>query len=388
MSHAAQVPDAWSRLVRAIEQMPELLKGVAPVEEPEGVRYLMRFLQAGLRVCIEADDAQAPMLTRSVEHRMTWGLDNPDTTCLYSRLEPGRSYRLTGDRGTARHLEVQVCAGHQGDGDSTGGKAVWWTDGTELDHHFDQHLDLEIPAHDEASFLLVRQYFSDWEKERPAQLDLSCPEIPLPPAPLSGPDLEGRVDLLVQWLTTGLASWNDLSRGLIETVGEKASEWEVQPFLPPEDAGGLEGQAYGTGGWRCEPDEAVVLTLRPPPSRYWGVSLCDQWWQSIDFAQRQSSLNDSQAVRDRGVEDIVTCVISHDDPGIANWLDPGGRTEGSLAIRYLFPAGDHLPPVRAVRVKRDQLTSALSTGAIRSKPKGRQAVLRARQAAVARRMAW
>jgi hypothetical protein len=384
MTHAAQVPDAWSRLVRAIEQMPEMLKGIAPVDQPEGVRYLMRFLQAGLRVCIEADDAQAPMLTRSIEHRMTWGLDNPDTTYLYSRLAPGRSYRLTGDRGSARHLEVQVNTGHQGDGDFSGWKAVWWKSGSELD----QQIDLEIPAHDEASFLLVRQYFSDWATERPAQLDLSCPEVPLPPAPLSGPDLEGRVDLLVQWLTTGLACWDDLSRGFISSVDEHATEWEIQPFLPPEEASGLKGQAYGMGGWRCAPDEAVVLTLRPPPSRYWGVSLCDQWWQSIDFAQRQSSLNDSQAVRDRGVEEVVTCVISHDDPGIANWLDPGGHTEGSLAIRYLFPAGDVLPPVKAVRVKRDQLSRAVSTGAIRTKGKGRQQALRTRQAAVARRLSW
>ncbi|MCW2786365.1 MAG: hypothetical protein JWP74_2882 [Marmoricola sp.] len=382
MSEAALAPASWSRLVRAIEQMPSLLKDAPGADQPEGMRYLLRFLQAGLRICIEAEDTAAPMLTRSIEHRMTWGLDNPDTTYLYSRLAPGRSYRLTGDRGSARHLEVQVNTGHQGDGDFSGWTATWWATGTDLG----DQIDLEIPAHPDASFLLIRQYFSDWETERSARLDLQCLEVPLPPQPLTQPDLEGRIDLLIQWLTTGLGCWDALARGFIASVDEGARAWEVQPFLPPDEASGLKGQAYGMGGWRCQPDEAVILELRPPPSRYWGVSLCDQWWQSIDYAQRQSSLNDSQAVPDDDGT-TFTCVIAHDDPGVSNWLDPGGRTEGSLAVRYLFPEGG-LPPVRATRVARAELESALPTGVRRTDPATRQQVLRDRQASIARRLAW
>lgn len=378
---------SWTRLVRAIEAMPALLAGAPDADQAEGTRYLLRFLQAGLRLCIEAEDTAAPMLTRSIEHRMTWGLDNPDTTYLYSRLAPGQTYRLTGDRGSARHLEVQVNTGHQGDGDFTGWKATWWATGDDLS----DAVDLVIPAHPEASFLLIRQYFSDWQTERPAVLDVACPDIPLPPQPLTAPDLDGRIDLLVQWLTTGLGCWDQLARGFISSVAQDAATWEIQPFLPPDSASGLKGQAYGMGGWRCGPDEAVILELRPPASRYWGISLCDRWWQSIDFAQRQSSLNDSQAVADTGdvpALSIVTCVISHDDPGVANWLDPGRNTEGSLAVRYLFPTDGELPPVRATRVARADLDAALPAGVQRMDPAARQDALRARQSAVARRLSW
>jgi hypothetical protein len=386
MADAATSP-SWTRLVRAIEAMPALLAGTPAADHAEGTRYLLRFLQAGLRLCIEAEDTAAPMLTRSIEHRMTWGLDNPDTTYLYSRLAPGRAYRLTGDRGTARHLEVQVNTGHQGDGDFTGWQATWWATGDDLA----DPVDLVIPAHREASFLLIRQYFSDWQTERPAVLDLQCPEVTLPPQPLTAPDLEGRIDLLVQWLTTGLGCWDQLAQGFVASVPEDALAWEVQPFLPPDTASGLKGQAYGMGGWRCGPDEAVILELRPPAGRYWGISLCDRWWQSIDFAQRQSSLNDSQAVADADSSsnsETFTCVIAHDDPGVANWLDPGHNTEGSLAVRYLFPTDGELPPVRATRVARADLDAALPDGVGRMNPTARQDTLRARQSAVARRLSW
>lgn len=379
-------PSGWTRLVGAIDQLPRLLAGAPDAERAEGTRYLLRFLQVGLRVCLEAEETAAPMLTRSIEHRMTWGLDNPDTTYLYTRLAPDRPYRLTGDRGTARHLEAQVNTGHQGDGDFAGWRALWWATGDELG----EQIDVEIPAHPEASFLLIRQYFSDWESERPAVLDLQCPALALPPAPLTGPDLDGRIELLIQWLTTGLSCWDGLARGFTAAVAPDAGHWEVQPFLPPEEASGLKGQAYGMGGWRCEPGEAVILRAEPPPSRYWGISLCDRWWQSIDFAQRQSSLNDSQAAPDP--DGAVTLVISHDDPGAANWLDPGGRTAGTLAARYLFPelpsASAPLPPVTATRVPRSELDAALPAGVPRLDPVERQRRLRARQTAIARRLAW
>ena len=91
----------------------------------------------------------------------------------------------------------------------------------------------------------------------------------------------------------------------------------------------------------------MILELTPPPCRLWGLSLCDRYWQSIDFAARQSSLNSCQAtLTDDG---RFVGVISHDDPGVANWLDPAGHTEGTFAVRYLFGEHDRrrLPTRRA-----------------------------------------
>jgi hypothetical protein len=146
----------------------------------------------------------------------------------------------------------------------------------------------------------------------------------------------------------------------------------------------MKGQAYGMGSWRCGPDEAVVLELDPPTCRMWGVSLCDRWWQSIDFDRRQSSLNDSQA--DLDADGRFVAVISHDEPGVANWLDPGGHTAGTLALRYLFPdPPDDLPPLQQRQVARADLDAVLDPGVVRVAPDERSRRLADRQRAVGRR---
>ena len=123
---------AWSRLASAVDTLPELLAGVPETERAEGYRYLLRFLAAGIRVCIEHDDTVTPDLTRSIEHRMTWGLDNPDCTYRYTRIDGAGTYRITGTPGSARHLEFQVNTGHQGDGDFAGWRAVSSLTGDDL----------------------------------------------------------------------------------------------------------------------------------------------------------------------------------------------------------------------------------------------------------------
>lgn len=380
---------------RALTEQVGALQGLiadAPdeVARVDGYRYLLRFLAAGIRVCTELDDTDNPDLGRSIEHHMTWGLDNPDTLYGYTRLRGDASYRIAGHRGSARHLELQVNTGHQGDGDFAGWKAVAALSGDELVSAADGSFEVVLaptphPGNwlrldERASFLLIRQYFSDWDTEESASLAIErLGDDAFPPARASAERLAAELDLLGQWLTTGAQCWDGLSRGL-----SGAPPGDVQPFLPPAEASGLKGQAYGMGSWWCGPDEAVVLELEPPACRMWGLSLCDRWWQSIDFANRQSSLNDSQATV--GPEGRFVGVIAHDDPGIANWLDTGGHTAGTLALRYLFPdPPDHLPALRQRVVPRSDLAAVLPVGTPTVTSAKRLERLAARHRSVARR---
>lgn len=373
---------AWDGLVSLVGDLRRLTGGLPEHEEPEAFRHLLRFLAAGIRVCVEADDTRAPMLTRSIEHGMVWGLDNPDASYLYHRLEPGGAYRLRGTRGSARHLEVQVSSGHHADGEFARWRSLWSIDGDELG----DQVDLSLPAPDGASFVLIRQYFSDWQRERPARLDLQRVDVDLPPAPLDEPTLMARLAVLQQWLSDGAGCWAALSAGLVDGSPDDLETWSVQPVVAPAESSGLRGQAYGMGGWRCEPDQALILTVLAPGCRYWGVSVCDRMWQSIDFAQRQSSLNDSQARPD--ADGAFTMVVAHDDPGVANWLDPGAATAGTLAVRYLHADVDPPPPVAVRRVERRRLAEALPEGVEAMSPAERQRSLRQRQAQVSRRLRW
>jgi len=357
----------------------------------EGLRYLLRFLAAGISLCIEHDDTEAPELGRMIEDRMSWGLDNPDTLYTYTRVSGAGEYRIVGTRGTAKHIEFQVNTGHYSDGDFTGWRAVSALAGDDIETDVEQHFEIALSAHphptgegpanwlaldDQASFLLIRQYFDDWENERPWDLAIERIDGASTPPPLTDEVMAARVGLLLDWLDIGLHCWDDISKSILGTpVGD------ISPFLPPAEASGLKGQAYGMAPWRCQPGEAVVLEFHPPTCLMWGISLCDRYWQSIDFADRQSSINSAQA--ELTPQGAFVGVICHQDPGLANWFDPGAETEGTIAVRYLMPEG--LPAVRYRTVPFADLVTSLPEGMPVRTPDQRREVLSRRRLSVARR---
>ena len=68
---------------------------------------------------------------------------------------------------------------------------------------------------------------------------------------------------------------------------------------------------------------------------------------------------------------------------MANWLDPGGNSAGTLALRYLFP--DEIPPLRYQTVAKHELAAALPPGLPRLSSDERAASLARRHRSVARR---
>jgi hypothetical protein len=386
--------DLWSDLVAHIDGLHPLVYGADvprdPLTRAEGLRYLLRFLAAGITICVEHDDTETPEFGRLIENRVSWGLDNPDTLYSYTRVRGDTSYRVAGTIGSACHAEFQVNTGHYADGDFTGWKAVSALSSDEVQTDDEGAFEIVLsPAadrpdsavnwmalEDTASFLVVRQYFEDWEHESPADNIVEQIDYPYPPPVLTTDRVEAEVELLLQWLETGSRIWDEISRAIIANP-----PGDIQPFLPPPSSSGLKGQSYGFGSWRCEPDEAVIVELTPPAAKMWSLSLCDRYWQSIEFAARQSSLNSSQAML---VDGHLVAVISQDDPGVANWIDPGGHAEGTLAVRYLF--ADSIPALTYRTVARHEL---LDDPALAGAPMlgwaDRRAILESRRRSVTRR---
>ena len=83
------------------------------------------------------------------------------------------------------------------------------------------------------------------------------------------------------------------------------------------------------------PDEALIIEDRlADPPVYTGFNLSNFWGESYDYANHTSSLNDFQAKPD--ADGVVRYVVAHRDPGVANWLDPGGHERGTLVARFLL----------------------------------------------------
>src|SRR6185369_11327106 len=64
------------------------------------------------------------------------------------------------------------------------------------------------------------------------------------------------------------------------------------------------------GNWlKVEGDHpALILEVEPPKGVYWSYSLGNQWWETIHYGRRQSSLNGHQAAVDSdGILRVVVC---------------------------------------------------------------------------------
>jgi hypothetical protein len=110
------------------------------------------------------------------------------------------------------------------------------------------------------------------------------------------------------------------------------------------------------------------------------VQLGDVWYQSLDWVNRQSSLNGQQAVIDDGV---FRAVISHREPGIANWLDTTGASQGCITYRWNQSASAPVPSLRLVPF--DDVADHLPADTARLTPDERAESLRRRRRGALRR---
>jgi hypothetical protein len=88
---------------------------------------------------------------------------------------------------------------------------------------------------------------------------------------------------------------------------------------------------YIWGVYEIADDEALIIESDVPEAGYWSTQLFDVYCKPFDFVNRQSDVNMSRAVVDS--DGKYRCVIALNDPGVANWLDPSGRREGTIVGR-------------------------------------------------------
>ena len=77
----------------------------------------------------------------------------------------------------------------------------------------------------------------------------------------------------------------------------------------------------------------MIIRVHPPKSDYWSVEFGSFWWETLDYRYRLCSTNCEHAVIEDNGELIM--IVSHEDPGIPNWLDPSGHNEGYITFRWI-----------------------------------------------------
>jgi hypothetical protein len=382
----------WSELCRTLEAAREQLRDPDfpddPADEPEYLRYLLRFFASGIESCIEHQDPDHPEFTRMMDLNRRWGLDSPDHLYLFAPVCGENTYRIHGEPGTANLVDLQVNEGHFALGSVGAVRTIGSLALDDMVRERDGSLVVTLgggspgPNHialtEEARFVQVRQVFADWEREQPADLVIERVGGPVLRPRVDAGQIHERIELLRTWMTKGGALWRDMSKLMLSLPPNTLRIPDVEQS---GEQGGLKGQAYGLGCFACEPDEAVILEWQPPPCRHWSVSLATWWWEAIDFAARQSSLNHTQAQLDS--DGRFRGVIAHQDPGVPNWLDAAGHRRGTLIARFVLAERAPEPSHRVVKLA--DLRDALPADTPEVSPADREAVLERRRYAVWRR---
>jgi len=280
---------------------------------------------------------------------------NPDDIYLYSPLSGDLQYRVSGKRGTCKILsfttqrfmsgmvdDIAQIGGHNEIDDSDfsvdddGNISILFSTEKPVDYHGDW-----APIHPEATGMMVRFRSYDWENEIDPCLSIEClSDVGLKPR-LTPEDIAQRVEEMAKFPSRKTRSYYRMQNGVNERVG-------FNVFEPIRMKGALAKQVYWPACFKFAEDEALIIETDLPDVRpYWNIQLNDPYFNALEYVYRQSSLNGHNAQIDS--DGKFRAVISLNDPGVPNWLDPAGFLEGGIYGRWFDCNCAPTPTIKVVK---------------------------------------
>lgn len=418
----------------------------SPRNLAEGYRYVMGFLYGSIARCM-GPTPEFPYFTRAIQPLNRSTIDNADAIYLMAPIDGNYSYTIRGRAGDtsqwrgeastgqgrkAPHYVIfETPSGYSGESGSLKelkrGSRINCDelDSTELqvnaDGSFEILLAPEKPEGYTGNFMLtrasrtrtsadgitetreyvsqlvmLRELFCDWEHEDLLELFIYRNDLLGQPMPTYTPEQAAKqLKDIGRFTRNQVHFWNEFYAVVCEAYGDMNGDGQC--FMPRNafnnpnaasiaTAGGMATNIYCGGMFELEEDEALVLELHQPVEPvYIGFHLSNMWGESLDFANYQSSLNGLQAHRDP--DNVLRYVVSHRDPGIANWVDTTGHPEGYMAVRWAYPVKpkENLPWATARKVKLSEVLQHLPAGTRLITPQERRAQIAIRQEHVQRR---
>lgn len=348
---------AWGEFCDALKAAGNVITSdISPrdaFQRAEGYRYLTRLLRAALETFVEDADPQAPELLRTCHETIKMGADNPDNYYQNAPINGKYEYRITGHRGTVHYLGFGTQEGNYG---ATGSlDTSGYLDAADLeidaDGHFEIALSAEkrpgnwLPMTAKSRTLVVRQTFLDRKTEKPAVLKIERIGGKHAPRPLTPQAIDRGLVASARFVDGCARLFNQWAHGFQARVNEL-------PLFDPKvatAAGGVPHIAYYHGYWRLQPDEALVIEVKPPTCDYWNFQLNNHWMESLDYRYHPISINRHSA--QLSADGAVRVIVAHRDPGLGNWIDTVGHAEGTMCWRWVRAKEHPQPMTRVVKLE-------------------------------------
>ena len=349
---------AWRDFCRTLEALGDrLLSDEFPQgaeDRVEGFSHLARLASCWLAWSVGHGDARLPTFHRHNDLLGIWGGPNVDNAYHHARIDPRRRYRIRGRMHSCEDFILAVRAGFMH-------REKWGTlveltaseIGIGRGDEFELLLGGDEPQEgttgglphvalpEGAVMVSIREYYFDWQVDEPATFVIECLDDEEPPGRLTGDVLAYRLAEAAAETEDSVVYWN---RYLKEARAERTDN----SFAASQQvAKGLSSARYAFCFWDLEPGQALYVETSVPEARYWSLQLYTMgWFEPPDVLTRVAAINHVQA--DVDLDGMVRAAICSEDPGIANWLDTGGRRSGLLTLRWFWPEGPAPAPVAQV----------------------------------------
>lgn len=269
---------------------------------------------------------------------------SPDFAYKLVHLEPDASYHVWGQRGDAAIVDLQQLAGWYGQ--RTEAEPDKRTSVTLCNKSFD---DIGITFDEKGNFdfilsparrdgqwwkleenvntLLIRDYFTDYKKQNRASIFYfdKLDEKQQTSTPLGIAESAARLVAVAN-------SMKDFEFTLkMPAVHARDGDNVIREFDFGSDAGASD-QRYIQARFNIKSDQALIgKWMASEDCVYWSIALYNDFYGVLNYANRQVNLNKGNARV--GKDGSLYFVLSHRDPGVANWLDLDGHEKGLVLTR-------------------------------------------------------
>ncbi|MET0240908.1 MAG: hypothetical protein ABW184_13540 [Sphingobium sp.] len=398
---AASVP-GWNEFLDGLRDLPAKMLARLPEKDrndpqvQQEIGRLALSAVAGASISALASDPDHPSFIPSLNNYITVGQPNADTNYRSVELTPGGSYRLRGRRGTMRQVRIAQAGPipKQTPGTVNLGAKRWATHDlnalkVDKDGRYDVILSPARPAGYTGDWwqldpvsnrLLLRMVGSNWGHEVEPTLSIERIDAPaVRPRPAAA-ILEAKL----RAIPTAAGFIAPLLVGQVEKLRQEGfvNKLKGSDFA---NMGGLLGQYYYEGAYELADDEALIVEAKlPDKCLYRSILLTNEIYETTDWYNNHSSLNDTQAKAD--ADGMLRVVISARDPGVPNWLDTAGYPKGAIQGRWTECSSQPVPTVRKVALA--DVRKSLPAGTPTVTAEQREQIVRDRRAALQQRPLW
>ena len=377
-----------------LAKLPEAMRNDPQVQQEVG-RLILESLAYSAIDAI-GGDGDHPVFLPASGPTLNIGQPNADTVYRIARITPGGTYRLRGVRGSLRIASIGQVGPTPGEPGATSAhpgptRSYHDINALQVDAQgrFDVLLSLARSAGQQGDWwqllpttnkLLLRMVSSDWNHDKDLTLSIERLDVPVHKPRPSAADLEQRL----RQLPGATAFMATLFVDHVETLRQQGYVNTLKVF-DVSQMGGLEGQFYYEGAYDLGEDDALIVEAKVPTNcAYRSLILTNELFETTDWYNNHSSLNDSQAKPDE--DGVLRIVVSAKDPGVPNWLDIAGYPRGVVQGRWTNCDSQPVPSVRKVAFA--QLRSLLpSVTPVVTLPQ-REAIIRQRRLTLQQRPLW